>query len=71
MQGAVGLMNNVYNLVQQQNSQALTDEILRIEENMQCAPLRTHTMRNTTSRINQENIPQSTQVDVTYHIEQF
>lgn len=45
MQGTVGLMNNVYNLVQQQNSQALTDEILRNEENMQYAPLRTHTAR--------------------------
>lgn len=35
MQGAINLLNNVYNLVHQQNGQFLKDKILRIEENLQ------------------------------------
>lgn len=37
MQGANGLLNNMYNLVHQQNSQFLAYRILRIEENFQYA----------------------------------
>lgn len=56
VQGSIDLLNNVYNLVHQHNSQLLVDWILRIEKDLQYTPLRDNSVREAASRGNQVTI---------------
>lgn len=56
VQGSTDLLNNVYNLVHQHNSQLLVDRILIIEKDLQYTPLRDNSGREAASQGNQVTI---------------